>query len=66
MLTIKTVNRAIEQATGDKVDLVQGEGYLWFAGTDWRHSSVAVCRLNHLSLAEWIEEYKRLKAENQE
>ena len=64
-LTFKTVNAALA-AAGAKEVLVQGNGYLYFAEGDadsWPEVSVAVCRLNHMSLERWIEEWRRLKAQ---
>jgi len=69
-LTLKTVSKAVSEAVGFELELVQGNGYLYFAGTDntpsdldpsgWYSSSVAVCRLNHLPLERWIQEAKDL------
>ena len=58
MLTLKAVNKAIA-ARGIKAELVQGDGYLWFSGDDVEFAyttSVAVCRLNHLTLERWMQE----------
>jgi hypothetical protein len=63
MLTLKRVNKAIKELGGEEV-LVKGDGYYYFwEGTapDWKSSSVMVCRLNQLTLEQWIEEYKSLK-----
>ena len=64
-LTFKTVNAALA-AAGAKEVLFQGNGYLYFAEGDadcWPEVSVAVPRLNHLSLEAWIESWRRLKAQ---
>lgn len=57
-LTIKSVNKAIA-ARGIKAEIFQGDGYLYFYGDDVElayTTSVAVCRLNHLSLERWMQE----------
>lgn len=57
-LTIKAVNKAIA-ARGIKAEIVQGDGYLWFSGDDVEFAyttSVAACRLNHLTLERWMQE----------
>ena len=62
MLTLKTVNAAIA-AKGIAAELVQGEGYLYFVGdaVDGAYTtSVAVCRLNHLTLDQWLAELKKI------
>lgn len=56
MLTIKGVNKAIA-ARGIKAEICQGDGYLYFFGDDVElaySTSVAVCRLNHLTLERWM------------
>lgn len=61
-LTLKRVNAALA-AAGAKEVLVQGDGYLYFIEGDahcWYTSSVPVCRLNHLSLEQWVEAWQRL------
>ena len=63
MISIKTVNNAIKKL-GGKAELVKGVGYFYFWSDDVTFvggSSVFVYRINDLSLADWIEEYKSLK-----
>lgn len=63
MISIKTVNSAIKKL-GGKAELVKGVGYFYFWSDDVSFvdgSSVFVYRINDLSLADWIEEYKSLK-----
>lgn len=64
MISIKTVNNAIKKL-GGKVELVKGVGYFYFWSDDVAFvdgSSVYVYRINDLTLEQWIEEYKSLKA----
>lgn len=45
--------------------LVKGEGYCYFTegeAMDWPSASVMVYRISDMTVGEWIEEYKRLKA----
>ena len=61
-LTLKKVNAALA-AKGIPERLVQGNGYLYFVEGDaagWYSSSVAVWRLNDLSLEQWLAEHKAL------
>lgn len=61
----QSVNKAI-RALGGAEKLVKGEGYFYFTGGEaasWPATSVYVYRLHDLSLAEWVEEYKSLRAE---
>lgn len=64
-LTLKTVAKAlVAEGFPADIELVQGNGYLYFAGGDahtWYSSSVYVCRLNHLTLDQWITEAKTLR-----
>lgn len=58
MLTIKGVNKVIA-ARGIKAEICQGNGYVYFFGDDVEFAyttSVAVCRLNHLTLERWMQE----------
>ena len=64
--TTKNVNAAIK-ALGGKEELVRGNGYLYFSSDEasgWYTSSVPVCYMRHLSLEQWIEEWKSLKEAN--
>lgn len=64
-LTLKGVAKAlVAEGFPADIELVQGNGYLYFWGGDcasWHSSSVYVCRLNDLPLATWIEEAKSLR-----
>lgn len=64
MLTLKAVNKAIA-ARGIKAELYQADGYLYFYGDDVDlayTTSVAVCRLNHLTLERWMQELDEIVA----
>lgn len=58
-MTKSKINSAIKH-TGLKVEGKRGDGYFYFldAATDYciPNSSVYVCYLNQLSLAQWVEE----------
>lgn len=64
-LTLKRVN-AVLAAAGAREELVQGNGYLYFSEGEahcWPNCSVPVCRLNHLSLEQWVNEWRQLKGD---
>ena len=66
-LTLRTVNTELEKL-GIAERLVQGKGYLYFTEGNahkWPSSSVYVCRLNHLTLADWIIAYRDLAKSGQ-
>jgi len=58
-LSIPTINKAIKKLGGD-AELVKGEGYFYFTSPKvmWDTHSVYVCKINHLDLEYWMEEYK--------
>lgn len=67
MLTLKQVNKAIEEAGFKDIELVKsGEGYFYFWPTcEKRHwldqlntKSVYVMRLNQLTLEQWLDELR--------
>lgn len=63
MLTLKKVNKALEEL-GAKEILVKGEDYYYFTegnSYSWDTASVMVMKLNDLSLEEWIAEWKSLR-----
>ncbi|WYW02121.1 hypothetical protein Voja6_00010 [Pseudomonas phage vB_PpuM-Voja-6] len=62
-LTLATVNAEIAKS-GDKETLVKGKGYFYWIGGRadadpqiW--TSIYVAALNHMTLAEWLEDWKR-------
>ena len=66
MLRISNVNIALKEE-GIDAELVKGEGYYWFDGSDVEYAkttSVMVYRLNHLTLEQWIECAKEFKEES--
>lgn len=64
-LTLKAVNKALAEA-GAAETLVQAKDYFYFADGEaerWPETMVVVCRLNDLTLTEWIARWKALKAQ---
>lgn len=65
-LTRKAVAKAlVAEGFPADIELVQGNGYLYFAGGnchEWYSSSVYVCYLGHLTLEQWVQEAKTLSA----
>lgn len=64
MITRKQIEKAIKEATGDSIEVCQGNGYVYFWGQGleaWSTTSVPVCRINHLSLNRWVDVYKEMK-----
>lgn len=63
-LTIRRINEALK-ARGITDELVRGNGYFYFwgdAAIKWGHSSVYVCKLNHIPTVEqWMRQYDILK-----
>jgi hypothetical protein len=67
-LTLKTVNDELARR-GHASALAKGDGYFYFttggAATDWLDQTVRVRTINSLTLKQWIEEFRRLKALNE-
>lgn len=66
-LTIKRINKELENRGHKGIELVKGEGYFWFTGGEtasFRSSSVYVFRLSHLTLDEWVQEYENMLEEH--
>lgn len=62
---LSTVNKKLKEL-GYSEQLVRGDSYFYFIGGDtenWQQTSVYVSALNQLSLDQWIEDFKHLKAE---
>ena len=61
--TVAAVNRELK-ALGEAPRLRRGAGYYYFDGDacSWPSSSVYVYRADELSVAEWLAEYRSLKA----
>jgi hypothetical protein len=67
-ITLKSINA--ELAKRDfKALLARGDGYYYFRdgeAADWLDTTVRVPTLSSLALAQWLEEFERLKKVNQE
>lgn len=67
-LSLKTVNDELARL-GRAERLAKGHNYFYFTGgaaEKWVEHSVGVRGLNQLTLKEWIAEFKRLKALNEQ
>ena len=66
MLTMKSVNRELDKIFDGGVELVRGDGYMYFVGDKVElcfTTSVSVFRLNDLELYVWVAEAARMVAE---
>lgn len=67
MLTIKSVNRELKNTFGDGIEILKGDGYMYFWGTKVDRcytTTVSVHQLNILSLKNWIDEAANLIEES--
>jgi len=67
-VTLKSVNEELARL-GNNVELVKGGGYFFFRGgeaDDWIDRAVQVPPISSLTLEQWIGEYNRLKAVNEQ
>jgi hypothetical protein len=67
-LNLKVVNDELARL-GLKAELAKGAGYFFFRGReadDWIDRTVGVRTINSLTLKQWVEEYHRLKALNEQ
>ena len=67
-LHLKVVNDELPRL-GEKAELAKGSGYFYFLSgeTDnWIDRTVPVRTINSLTLKQWIEEFRRLKALNEQ
>jgi hypothetical protein len=67
-LHVKVVNDELARL-GHSARLAKGSGYFYFESgeaEDWIDRTVGVRTINSLTLKQWIEEYRRLKALNQQ
>jgi catechol 2,3-dioxygenase-like lactoylglutathione lyase family enzyme len=65
-LSLKAINDEL-QRLGSSAVLTKGEGYFYFQGgeaTDWLDRSIRVATLHSLTLDQWMEQYRKLKAKN--
>jgi len=67
-LHLKVVNDELKRL-GHTATLAKGNGYFYFQSgeaEDWLDRTVGVRTINSKTLKEWIEEFRRLKALNQQ
>jgi len=67
-VTLNSVNEELARLS-HKVELVRGGGYFFFRGgeaDDWIDRAVQVPTISSLTLEQWIGEYNRLKAVNEQ
>jgi len=65
-VTLKAINAEL-LSRGFKATLARGEGYFYFQGsdaTDWLDRTVRVGKLQSLTLEQWMERYRELKAKH--
>ena len=65
-MTLKTVDKNLAHL-GAKAECTKGAGYFFFRGgeaDEWIDRTVAVPAIGSLALEDWRNEYKRLKALN--
>ena len=65
-VTLKTVNEKLADL-GTKAEVLRGAGYFLFRGgeaEEWIDRTVRVPTISSLTLAQWVNEYKRLKTLN--
>ncbi len=68
MLTLKTVNREIQKSFPE-FELFKGDNLFYIVGPNtelWDQTSVYTYRINHLTLAQWVEEVKYLINRNKD
>ena len=67
-LTLKTVNDELVRL-GHAERLVKGSGYFLFSSGEadnWIDRTVAVSKISSLTLQQWVDEFRRLKAVNEQ
>jgi hypothetical protein len=67
-LNLKTVNDELARL-GHRVLLEKGNGHFYFRtgeAADWLDPAVRVRKINEKTLKEWVAEFKRLKALNEQ
>ncbi len=68
MLNLNVVNREMAKR-GFTARLEKGEGYFYFhfgEAADWLDRTVRVRKINDLTLKQWMEEFQRLRALNEQ
>ena len=66
-VTLKAVNDQLK-LLGFDAELAKGDGYFYFSSgeaSDWLNTAVRVATLSSLTLDQWVEEFKKLKALNE-
>jgi len=66
-VTLKAVNAQLK-SLGFHAELTKGDGYFYFSfgeAADWLNTAVRVDTLSSLTLEQWVEEFKKLKALNE-
>ena len=67
-ITLKSVNEELARH-GSNAELVKGSGYFLLSGgeaSEWIDRTIHVANINGLTLEQWIDEYHRLKALNEQ
>ena len=67
-LTLRTINDELARR-GHRARLEKASGYFYFFGgeaADWLDRTVSLRTINSLTLKQWIEEFRRLKALNEQ
>jgi hypothetical protein len=67
-VTLKAINDELSRR-GHNARLEKASGYFYFLGgeaTDWIDRTVQMTTVNALTLAQWVEGFRRLKRVNQE
>ena len=67
-LTLKAINEELARL-GQKAEVVKGGGYFFFRGEDadeWIDRTVPITTISAWTPEQWIEEYRRLKALNEQ
>jgi hypothetical protein len=67
-LNLKAINDELARR-GHSARLEKASGYFYFVGgeaADWLDRTVGVRTLNSLTLKQWVEEFRRLKALNEQ
>jgi Glyoxalase/Bleomycin resistance protein/Dioxygenase superfamily len=65
-LSLKTINEELKRL-GSRAVLTKADGYFYFQGgdaADWLDRAVSVPTLRSLTLEQWVEHYRALKAKN--
>jgi len=65
-LSLKTINEELKRL-GSRAVLTKADGYFYFQGgdaADWLDRAVSVPALRSLTLEQWVEHYRALKAKN--